>query len=68
MLGLLQQNPAKWLGYDVSGDNDVEKLLAERTEAKAAKNFKRADEIRDEVKALGFTIEDTPEGPKARKI
>jgi cysteinyl-tRNA synthetase len=68
LLGILQEDPVKWLGYDVSVNDDVEKLLAERTEAKAAKNFKRADEIRDEVKALGFTIEDTPEGPKARKI
>jgi cysteinyl-tRNA synthetase len=49
-------------------DSDINALLQERTEAKKAKNFKRADEIRDEVKALGFTIEDTPEGPKARKI
>ncbi len=47
---------------------EIELLLNERTTAKKAKNFKRADEIRDEVKALGFTIEDTPEGPKARKI
>lgn len=68
LLGILQEDPVKWLGYDVSVNDDVEKLLAERTEAKKAKNFKRADEIRDEVKALGFTIEDTPEGPKARKI
>ncbi|MBP7721042.1 MAG: cysteine--tRNA ligase [Alphaproteobacteria bacterium] len=68
LLGILQQDPAKWLGYDVSGDAEVEKLLAERTKAKKAKNFKRADEIRDELKALGYAIEDTPEGPKARKI
>lgn len=67
MLGILQQDPAEWLGYK-GGDDTVEKLLQERTEAKKAKNFKRADEIRDEMKKLGFTVEDTPEGPKARKI
>ena len=61
------------LGVEISDQQqknspELEKLLIERTEAKKAKNFKRADEIRDEVKALGFTIEDTAEGPKARKI
>lgn len=49
-------------------DFDINVLLQERTEAKSTKNFKRADEIRDELKALGYAIEDTPEGPKARKI
>jgi cysteinyl-tRNA synthetase len=53
---------------NIKGNLEVENLLTERTEAKKAKNFKRADEIRDELKALGFAIEDTPEGPKARKI
>ncbi len=68
LLGILQNDPAEWLGYVDAAPDKVEKLLAERTEVKKAKNFKRADEIRDEVKALGFAIEDTPEGPKARKI
>lgn len=68
LLGILQQDPAEWLGFAAAKNDDVEKLLNERTEAKKAKNFKRADEIRDELKALGFAIEDTPEGPKARKI
>ncbi|MGB4108174.1 MAG: cysteine--tRNA ligase [Alphaproteobacteria bacterium] len=67
LLGIFQANPHQWLGYG-STSNSIEKLLAERIEAKKAKNFKRADEIRDEVNALGFAIEDTPEGPKARKI
>jgi cysteinyl-tRNA synthetase len=53
---------------NIKGNFEVENLLTERTEAKKAKNFKRADEIRDKLKALGFAIEDTPEGPKARKI
>lgn len=69
VLGIFQENPRWFLGWiEGAPPDNVEKLLAERTEAKKAKNFKRADEIRDEVKALGFTIEDTPEGPKARKI
>jgi len=43
-------------------------LAAERTEVRAAKNWGRADEIRDELKALGYVIEDSPEGPKVKEI
>ena len=43
-------------------------LAAERTEVRAAKNWARADEIRDELKALGYVIEDSPEGPKVKEL
>jgi cysteinyl-tRNA synthetase len=43
-------------------------LLEERQAAKKAKNFKRADAIRVELKAKGCLIEDTPKGPKLKKI
>ncbi len=51
---------------DVSDElaNRVEALLRERAEAKKAKNFARADEIRDTLKAEGIVITDTPEGAK----
>jgi cysteinyl-tRNA synthetase len=39
-----------------------------RTAAKKAKDFKRADAIRDELKAKGWVIEDTAKGPKLKKI
>ena len=42
-------------------------LMAERLEARKQKNFGRADEIRDELSAAGWTIEDTPEGPRAKR-
>lgn len=72
ILGLLQHDAAEWLGYGDSGEGDldaaaIEALLVERQDAKAAKNFARADEIRDELKAQGIAIEDTPAGPKWRK-
>lgn len=42
----------------------VDDLLAQRTEARAAKDFARADQIRDMLTSRGVTIEDTPDGPK----
>ena len=42
----------------------VEALIAERKEAKKAKNFARADEIRDSLKAEGISLIDTAEGVK----
>ncbi|MDE3066194.1 MAG: cysteine--tRNA ligase [Verrucomicrobiota bacterium] len=43
-------------------------LLEARQAARKARDFKRADEIRDELKAKGWAIEDTPKGPKLKKI
>jgi len=43
-------------------------LAEARTAAKKAKDFKRADAIRNELKAKGWVIEDTPKGPKLKKI
>ncbi len=48
-------------------DAEIDALLAERTAAKTAKNFARADEIRTELAARGIEIIDTPQGPKWRK-
>jgi cysteinyl-tRNA synthetase len=43
-------------------------LLEARQAARAAKDFKKSDAIRDELKAKGWVIEDTPKGPKLKKI
>jgi cysteinyl-tRNA synthetase len=43
-------------------------LLEERQTARKAKNFARSDTIRDELKAKGWQIEDTPKGPRLKKI
>jgi len=43
-------------------------LLEARQAARKAKDFKRADAIRDELKAKGWTIEDTPKGQKLKKL
>ena len=43
-------------------DGDIEALIQERQDARKAKNFARADEIRDELLAKGIVLEDTREG------
>jgi len=43
-------------------------LAEARTAAKKSKDFKRADAIRDELKSKGWAIEDTPKGPKLKKL
>lgn len=48
-------------------DDHVEALLLERTEARAAKNFARSDEIRDLLKNEGIIIDDTPQGARWRR-
>jgi cysteinyl-tRNA synthetase len=48
-------------------DADVERLLAERTRARAAGDFARADAIRNELSARGIEIYDTPRGTRFRR-
>ena len=48
-------------------DGDIEALIAERQAARKEKNFKRADEIRDELLAKGIILEDTREGVKWKR-
>lgn len=49
-------------------DCDIEALIAERNEARKNRDFKRADEIRDSLKAMGITLEDTAEGVKWKRV
>ncbi len=48
-------------------DSDIEQLIAERQAARKAKNFARADEIRDELLQKGIILEDTREGVKWKR-
>ena len=48
-------------------DADIESLIAERQEARKAKNFARADEIRKELLDKGILLEDTREGVKWKR-
>lgn len=47
---------------------EVEKLLEQREEARAEKNWKKSDELREKIKSLGFLIDDTQEGARVKKI
>ena len=51
-----------------SADPEIDALVAARTAAKKEKNFAEADRIRDELKARGIEIIDTPQGTKWRKV
>ena len=51
-----------------NADPEIDALVAARTEAKKVKNFAEADRIRDELKARGIEIIDTPQGAKWRKV
>ena len=56
VLGLLQTEE------DNAVDEEIQKLVDERQEARKAKNFARADEIRDLLKERGIILKDTPQG------
>lgn len=49
-------------------EEEVEKLIEERQQARKDKNYKRSDEIRDYLKAKGIVLEDTPQGVRWKKV
>ena len=46
---------------------EVQALVDERAEARRSKDWKRSDELRDQIKAMGYILEDTKAGQKVRK-
>ena len=49
-------------GKETLTDAEIEKLIQDRKDARAQKNFKRSDEVRDELLAKGVEIKDSPQG------
>jgi cysteinyl-tRNA synthetase len=49
-------------GADDADDAELQKLIEERAEARANKDWVKADKIRDELAARGVTLKDTPQG------
>ena len=70
-VGLLQQEPQAFFKSQPSdsdlSDADIEALIVERAEARKAKNFKRSDEIRDELLAQGIELLDSAAGTTWRR-
>ena len=52
----------------VEGAEEIEALIAQRSQAKKEKNWAQADAIRDQLKAMGVEIKDTPNGVEWKRI
>ncbi|MGI6777821.1 MAG: cysteine--tRNA ligase [Acetivibrionales bacterium] len=61
VLGILQKEREEKL------DSEIEGLIEKRQQARKEKNWKLADEIRDQLKDMGIILEDTPQGVKWRR-
>ncbi len=67
VLGLLHEQPEDFFrqlaGTQKHADPaEIEKMIADRTEARAAKDWAKSDEIRERLKGLGVILEDGPQG------
>ncbi|MBQ9619640.1 MAG: cysteine--tRNA ligase, partial [Neisseriaceae bacterium] len=61
LLGLLQQNPQTFLQAGTAGglsDEEINALIAQRSEARQNKNWAESDRIRDELAKQGIILED----------
>ena len=68
-LGLLQQAPAAWFARGTSNDDDarIQVLVDARAAAKQARDFARADAIRQQLADEGILLEDTPQGVRWKR-
>ena len=73
LLGILELEPKQWFANQIGQKDDgltahIDALVKERVEVRAAKNWARADEIRDELAALCVDVKDGPEGSTWRFV
>ena len=70
LMGLLGNDPEQWFAGHVEGAlpaEEIEALIEQRNAAKARRDFKLADSIRDQLKEVGITIQDSREGTTWRR-
>lgn len=70
ILGILQENPSQFLQNEIGGSlskEEIERLISERAEAKAQRNWQKADAIRNELSAAGIELADSAEGTTWRR-
>lgn len=58
----------EYISQKIEIPEEVQKLVDQREKARAEKDFQKSDEIRDEIKKLGFEVKDTSSGPKVVKV
>jgi len=67
VLGIVQHDLESWFKSDAVDAERIEALISERTEAKKARDFSRADAIRNELAVEGIVLEDSPNGTTWKK-
>ncbi len=70
VMGLVQEDPEAWFAGDSDGElsaEDIGSLLQKREDARASKDFKAADAIREQLAAAGIQIEDSADGTRWRR-
>ena len=70
LIGVLGDDPDAWFAGRADGEMsaaDIEALIAERTKARAARDFEAADAVRDQLTAAGISIEDGDGGTSWRR-
>ncbi len=58
---------AEWKPTEMAVPVEIVALAQQRQEARVARRWQEADALRAQIKAAGYEIEDTPEGPRVRK-